>query len=218
MLDLEHNSKSTFHAKLLPKSPFCQGLVWVLLSLSFLVSLPFGFFCLFLKFLHSEFLVSTLFSQRRSGKTSLCSSQERVPVASHSELMEWMLLDLKQTQHTLQNKTFAAQVEHISMMSGQLFARSLLDDTQCNARESLMEFLRFYLTLTFHTTRAYCTLERTSHPDTTLSQLEVIMDLLVGAFEQQCDQLHSNVSVDFSQNKQTLKALAHSCSVPCLLP
>lgn len=218
MLDLDHNSKSPLSSKLLPFSPFCQGLVWFLLSLSFLISLPFGFFCLFLKFLHSELLVSSLFSQRKATKTPTCPTPEREQTSSQSELMEWMLLDLKQTQHTLQNKTFAAQVEHITMMSGQLFARHLLEGTQHNCPESLMEFLRFYLSLTFHTTRAYCVLERTSNPDAALSQLEVIMDLLVGAFEQQCDQLHSNISVDFSQNKQTLQALVHACSVPCLLP
>lgn len=218
MLDLEQDSKASFHPKLTRKYPFCQGLVWICLSLSFFVSLPFGFFCLFLKFLHSELLVSAYFSKCNARQKTSCKFQENEQLSSHNELMEWMLLELKQTQHSLQNKTFAAQVEHISMMSGQLFARHLLDGTQRNNQEPLMEFLRFYLSLTFHTTRAYCILERTPEPDSTLSQLEVIMDLLVGAFEQQCDQLHSNFSVDFSKNKQTLQALVNSCSVPCLLP
>lgn len=200
------------------KSFFLQGLTWIFLAISFFISLPFGFFCLFLKLFHWGDRITFLSRRRTCNEVTHCKNQEHHLTSSQNDLMEWMLLELKHTQHSLENKTLAAQVEHISMMSGQLFARYLLNTQEKSTSGYLMDFLHFYLSLTFHTTRAYCILERTPNPQTTLSQLEVMMDLLVGAFEQQCDQLHSNSSLDFSQNKQTLQALAHSCSVPCLIP
>lgn len=192
--------------------PFRQGLLWGFTALSFFISKPFGFFCLFLILLRSNEKYG-FFGLPKQG-TFVETNGENEPLSSQNQQMEWMLLELRTTQHSLQNKTLVAQLEHILSMAGQMFARQLLRDSGINA----MEFLSFSVALTLQTTQAYCALECSDSPHGSLSQLEELMDLLVATFETQWDQLHTAQTLDFQQQKQVLESFASSCSVPCFLP
>lgn len=192
--------------------PFRQGILWGFTSLSFFVSKPLGFFCLFLILLRSNEKGGYFGLPKQD--TFMETNGENMPHSLHNQRMEWLLLELRTTQHSLQNKTIVAQLEHILTMAGQMFARQLLDDSGSNSKE----FLSFSLVLTLQTTRAYCVLESSGSSQVSLSQLEELMDLLVLTFETQWDQLHTAQRFDFQQQKQALEALASSCSVPCVLP
>lgn len=202
--------------KVCKNSPFRQGLLWGFTSLSFFVSKPFGFFCLFLILLHSNEKYGYFALTNRGNGNNFQGDAlgECEQFSSHNQRMEWMLLELRKEKDSLQNKTIVAQLEHILSMAGQLFARQLLDDSGSH----VTEFLTFSLGLTLEVTRAYSTLECNPQSLVSLSQLEEIMDLLVATFESQWEQLHTAQPLDFHHQKEALETLVSSCSVACLLP